>query len=235
MPPASTIMEHTPPAKRTLPATIKECVMRTRHPRSGGAQGVDGRKGAWRSGAPGPHAHGNVGRQVVGDRRAEVCGQRKPLNAPPRRNQHSPGTPTTGHRERTNGTRRNQHSPGTPTTALRETTPAGAQAAAADKNTATRRSPRKETATRRKVPHHPPHPPTPPSPLKTLGQIFFRAFGQSNIFFGASKNSAPLGGGGGGFEGAGPAPLKGAHLPYTPLATPPPLLGGGNGHLGQKA
>ena len=77
--------------------------MRTRDPRNGGAQGVDGRKGAWRSGAPGPHAHGNVGRQVVDDRRAEVCGQRKPSNDP-RSNQHSPGTPTTALRERGNNT-----------------------------------------------------------------------------------------------------------------------------------
>ena len=71
--------------------------MRTRDPRSGGAQGVDGRKGAGRSGAPGPHAHGNVGRQVKDNRRAEVCGQRKQSNDP-RSNQHNPGTPTTGHR-----------------------------------------------------------------------------------------------------------------------------------------
>ena len=57
MPPASTITERTPP-----PATIKERAMHTRDPWSGGAQGVDGRYNARRSGAPGPHAHGNVGR-----------------------------------------------------------------------------------------------------------------------------------------------------------------------------
>ena len=34
------------------------------------------------SGAPGPHAHGNVARRVVDDRRAEVCGRRKPPYAP---------------------------------------------------------------------------------------------------------------------------------------------------------
>ena len=55
---------------------IKERVMRTRDPRSGGAQGLDGRYTAWRSGAHGPHAHGNAARQVVDVRRAaEVRGQ----------------------------------------------------------------------------------------------------------------------------------------------------------------
>ena len=92
--------------------------MRTRNPRSGGAHGVDGRYHAWRSGAPGPHAHGNAARRVVDDRRAEVHGQPKPSNDPhsnanywaplthkrPRNDQHSPGTPTTGLRERGNDT-----------------------------------------------------------------------------------------------------------------------------------
>ena len=54
--PAPTIMERTPPAKCTLPTTIKEHTMRTRDPRSGGAQGVDSRYNARRNGAPGPHA-----------------------------------------------------------------------------------------------------------------------------------------------------------------------------------
>ena len=37
----------------------------------------------------------------------------------PRNSQHNLGTPTTGHRQRTNGTSRHtQHSPGTPTTGL---------------------------------------------------------------------------------------------------------------------
>ena len=76
-PPASTITEH------ALPATIKERVMRTRDPWSGGAHGEDGRYNAWRSGAPGPHAHGNAARQVVDDWRAEVHGQQKPSNDPP--------------------------------------------------------------------------------------------------------------------------------------------------------
>ena len=63
-----------------------------------GAQGVDGRYNAWRSGAHGPHAHGNAGRQVVDDRRAAaVRGQRKP-SYDSRSNQHNLGTPTTGHR-----------------------------------------------------------------------------------------------------------------------------------------
>ena len=88
----STITECTPPA------TNKERIMRTRDPLRGGAQGVDGWYNAWRTGAPGPHAHGNAARQVVDDRRAaEVHGQQKPSNDP-RNNQHSPGTPTTGHR-----------------------------------------------------------------------------------------------------------------------------------------
>ena len=80
---------------------------------------MDGRYNARRSGAPGPHAHGNAVRQVVDDRRTEVLGQRK-LSNDPRNNQHNCGTPTTGHRSRTNGTCRDRHSPGTPTTGLRE-------------------------------------------------------------------------------------------------------------------
>ena len=94
--------------------------MCTRNPLSGGAQGVDGPYNAWRSGAPGPHAHGNAARQVVDDRRAaEVRGQQKPSNDP-HNNQHNRRTPTTGHRHCTNGTLPNQNSPGTPTTGLRE-------------------------------------------------------------------------------------------------------------------
>ena len=51
--------------------------MHTCDPWSGGAQGVDARYNARRSGAPGPHrrTHGNAMRQVVDDRRAEVRGQ----------------------------------------------------------------------------------------------------------------------------------------------------------------
>ena len=72
--------------------------MRTRDPRNGGVQGVDGRYNSWRSGTPGPHAHGNAAKQVVDDRReVEVRGQQKPSNDP-RNNQHNLGTPTTGPR-----------------------------------------------------------------------------------------------------------------------------------------
>ena len=61
-------------------------------------------------------------------------------------------------------------------------------------------------------------PPPPPAPPQRLRQIFFRAFSRSKIFsgafgpnwftptifFGASKNSAPLEGGGGGWTPAPP-------------------------------
>ena len=63
----------------------------------GGAPGADGRHNAWRSGALGPHAHGNTATLVVDDRRAEVHGQQKPSNDP-RNKQDNRGTPTTGHR-----------------------------------------------------------------------------------------------------------------------------------------
>ena len=70
--------------------------MHTRDPWSGGAQGVDGRYNARRSGAPGPHTHGNAARQVVEDREVEVCGQQN-LSNNPHGNQHNPRTPTTRH------------------------------------------------------------------------------------------------------------------------------------------
>ena len=73
--PVSTRMERMPPTKRTPPVTINERAMCTRNPQSGGAEGVDGRYNARRSGAPGPHSHLNVARQVVDDRRPEVRGQ----------------------------------------------------------------------------------------------------------------------------------------------------------------
>ena len=99
--------------------------------------------GAWRSGAPGPHAHGNAARQVVDDQRAaEVLGQQKP-SKDPSNNQHNPGSPTTGHRTRTNSIRRNQHSPGTPTTGLRER--------GNDTSKSTGRSGQHNTATRRNI------------------------------------------------------------------------------------
>ena len=44
MPPASTMTERTPPAKRTLPATNKERALHTCDPRSGGAYVVDAGK-----------------------------------------------------------------------------------------------------------------------------------------------------------------------------------------------
>ena len=68
-----------------------------RDPLSGGAYAVDGRDIAWRSRAPGPHAHGNAARQVVDGLRTEVWGQQK-QSSDPRNNQHNPNTPTTGRR-----------------------------------------------------------------------------------------------------------------------------------------
>ena len=84
----------TPPASTR---TNRERALRTRDPRSGGAYVVDGQDDAWRSRAPGPHAHGNAARQVVDGLRTEVCGQQKQSNDP-RNNQHNPNTPTTGRR-----------------------------------------------------------------------------------------------------------------------------------------
>ena len=63
--------------------------LRTHGPRSGGAHLVDGQENAWRSRAPGPHAHGNAARQVVDGPRTEVCGQQEQSNDP-RNNQHNP-------------------------------------------------------------------------------------------------------------------------------------------------
>ena len=118
--------------------------MRPHDPRSGGAQGVDGRYNAWRSGAPGPHAHGNAARQVVDGRRAEVHGQQKPSNDP-RNNQYNRGTPITGHRYRTNGTSATSTAPAHQPlgSANAEMTPAGAPAAGRH-NAVTRRSMRRE-------------------------------------------------------------------------------------------
>ena len=112
MPPAPTITERTPPAKRMPPVTSKERTMHIRDPRSGGVQGVDGRYNARRSGAPEPHAHGNVARQVVDDRRAEVRGENR---------QKTPTATSTAPVHQRLGS------------ATAETTPSGAQAAAADK------------------------------------------------------------------------------------------------------
>ena len=79
---------------RTLPATDKECALRTHEPLSEGAYVVDSRDNAWRSRAP--HAHRNATRQVVDGLRT-VCGQQKQSNDP-RNNQHNPNTPTIGRR-----------------------------------------------------------------------------------------------------------------------------------------
>ena len=98
--PPCTMQARTPPAstmKRTRPATNKERALRTCDPWSGGAYVVDGRDNAWRSRAPGPHAHGKAARQVVDGLKTEVCGQQKQSNDP-RNNQHNPSTPTTGRR-----------------------------------------------------------------------------------------------------------------------------------------
>ena len=128
--------------KRTLPATNNERALRT-DPRSGGAYVVDGRDNTWRNRAPGPHAHGNAARQVVGGLRPEVWGQQKQPNDP-RNNQHNPSTPTTGRRYRTNGTCCHiQHSPSTPTTGLRE--------CGNDTSRSTGHSGRQKTATRRNM------------------------------------------------------------------------------------
>ena len=70
-------------------ATNTERALRTRDPRSGGVYGVDGRDNAWRSRAPGPHAHGNAARQAVDGLWTEACGQQNQSNDP-RNNQHNP-------------------------------------------------------------------------------------------------------------------------------------------------
>ena len=57
---------------------------------------VDGRNNAWRSRAPGPHAHGNTARQVMEGLWTEVRRQQKQSNDP-NNNQHNLNTPTTGH------------------------------------------------------------------------------------------------------------------------------------------
>ena len=64
----------------------RERALRTRDLRSGGAYVVGGQDNAWRSRAPGPHAHGNAARQVLDGLRTEVWGQQKQSNDP--RNQH---------------------------------------------------------------------------------------------------------------------------------------------------
>ena len=58
---------------------------------------VDGRDNAWRSRAPGPHAHRNTARQATDGLWTEVCGQQKQSNDPGN-NQHILNTPTIGRR-----------------------------------------------------------------------------------------------------------------------------------------
>ena len=78
--------------------------------------GVVERRG-WTAGT----THGGVGHLGLAHaetQRGEAGGGRPQTT--PATTSTTPGTPTTGHRQRRNGIRRNQHSPGTPTTGLRE-------------------------------------------------------------------------------------------------------------------
>ena len=92
----------------------KERALRTRDPRSGRAYVVDGGDNAWRSRAPGPHAHGNTAWQVVDGLRTGVLGQQKQSNDP----RNNPST-TPAHQPMGS--------------AKAETTPEGAPATAADR------------------------------------------------------------------------------------------------------
>ena len=56
---------------------------------------VDSRGKAWRSRAPGPHAHGNTERQVMDGLWTEARGQQKQSNKSGN-NQHILNAPTTG-------------------------------------------------------------------------------------------------------------------------------------------
>ena len=58
---------------------------------------VDGGDNAWRSRAPGPHAHGNTARQVMDGLWTEARGQQKQSNDPGNI-QHNLNRPTIGHR-----------------------------------------------------------------------------------------------------------------------------------------
>ena len=102
-------------------------------PRGGKGHVVDGRDNAWRSRAPGPHAHGNAVRQVMDGLRTDVCGQQK----------QSPATTSTTSMRQLLGAADTQTAhPATSSTAPAHqplgsanagTTPAGAPAAAADR------------------------------------------------------------------------------------------------------
>ena len=135
----------TPPAstmKCTRPAINKEHTLRTRDPQSGGAYVVDGRDNAWRSRAPGPHAHANAARQVVDGLRTEVCGQQK-QSKDPHNNQHNPSTPTIAPLTRKRHILPHPAQPSTPTTGLRKH--------GNDTSRSTGRSGRQKAATRRNM------------------------------------------------------------------------------------
>ena len=70
----------------------------------------------------------------------------KIVKQPPAATSTTPGTPTTGHHYRTNGTCRDQHSPSTPPTGLRErgTNTSRSTGRSAGQNAATRRNMRRE-------------------------------------------------------------------------------------------
>ena len=59
------------------------------HQSKGAGQGGGGQDNAWRSRAPGPHAHGNTARQVINGLWTEARGQQKQSNNPGN-NQHNP-------------------------------------------------------------------------------------------------------------------------------------------------
>ena len=67
---------------------------------------VDGRDNAWRSRAPGPHAHGNTARQVMDGLWIEARGTAKTVKRPQQQaaQPQYANTPTTGLRERGNDT-----------------------------------------------------------------------------------------------------------------------------------
>ena len=95
---------------------------------------MDGRDNAWRSRAPGPHAHGNAARQVVDGLWTEVCGQQKQSNDP-RNNQHNNSQLLGAANAQTAHLATSSTAPAHQPlgSADAETTPAGAPAAAADK------------------------------------------------------------------------------------------------------
>ena len=91
-------------------------------------------RNAWRSRAPGPHAHRNTGGQVVDGLRPEVWGQQKQSNDP-RNNQHNPSTLLRAVNAQTAHPATFSTAPAHQPlgSANAETTPAGAPAAVADR------------------------------------------------------------------------------------------------------